>query len=502
MKTNLSLAAAMAATMLASVAAAPVVAQEVTVVLYDEPVSLDPCELTRRITGLTIRNNVIETVTEIDAETSEVLPRLATSWKRVDDLTWRFNLREGVTFHDGTALDAATFVSSIDRTLDPALSCTTQISNFGGINLTATEVGDLVVEIKTEQPVPLLPNLMSAMPINAASIDPSAFVRDPVGTGPYRFVEWVAGQRIVLARNDEYWGDAPAVTGATYLFRTESAVRAAMVASGEADITTSIAAQDADNPETDVIYLNSETLRLRLDTENSPLSDVRVRQAVNLAIDRELLTETIFNKAWEPAKNLVMPSINGYNPDVVPYSYDPEEAKRLVETAKADGVDTSAEILYLLSSQANPQAAEAGQAIADMLSDVGLNVSVQHLEDAQFARFQLRPYVDNPPVHILNESHDNNTGDAGSTLYAKYHSQGGSSKLANPEVDALIEQGLAAENPERADLFKQVFAKVHDLAADVILYHQADYARINPRINYTPSVATNSELQLSQISFR
>jgi peptide/nickel transport system substrate-binding protein len=195
-----------------------------------------------------------------------------------------------------------------------------------------------------------------------------------------------------------------------------------------------------------------------------------------------------------------MPSINGANPDVEIYPYDPEAAQKLLAEARADGVPIDQEILFLTTS-GDPGAIEAATVLVDMMNTVGLNVKLQILENADHRKFYFRPYPEGQPVHILSESHDNNTGDAGITLLAKYHSKGGTSKLEDPAIDALIERGLEAENPERAEIFKQVFQKVHDMAADVVMYHQTGNTRVNPRIHFQPSSATNSELQLAQISF-
>src|SRR5690606_502429 len=118
----------------------------------------------------------------------------------------------------------------------------------------------------------------------------------------------------------------------------ESAVRAAMVQTGEADLAPAIASQDATNPETDFSYFDSETTRFRIDATVPPLDDVRVRQALNLAVDREGLRGSIFSADVLPASQLVTPAISGYNPDLQVWEYDVEEAKRLIEEARADGV--------------------------------------------------------------------------------------------------------------------------------------------------------------------
>ena len=138
--------------------------------------------------------------------------------------------------------------------------------------------------------------------------------RDPIGTGPYRFVSWTPGASVVLERFPDYWGEMPEVAKVTYVFPRQSAVRAAMVATGEADIAPNIAVQDATEPAMDFSYLNSETSSFRIDVSKPPLDDVRVRKALNLAIDRDAMIGSIFSEDVVKATQMVVPSINGHNP--------------------------------------------------------------------------------------------------------------------------------------------------------------------------------------------
>ena len=134
---------------------------------------------------------------------------------------------------------------------------------------------------------------MSTVTITPSEVPLNERMDVPVGTGPYIFDEYARGQYIKLSANPDYWGETPAVTGATYLFRSDSAVRAAMVATGEADIVPSIAIQDATDPAMD--YLLPELrdgLRPRVDNETAPTDDIRVRQALNYAVDREAFIGT------------------------------------------------------------------------------------------------------------------------------------------------------------------------------------------------------------------
>ena len=307
--------------LLASTTMAPAMAQDstdITVVLSEELDLVEPCMATRSNIGRVVLQNISETLTELDVRGDKgLMPRLADSWEDKGDGTWQFKLHPGVTFSDGTTLDAADVKHSFDRVFSDQMTCESA-RYFADTTLTFTVVDDLTVDVKAEPAQPILPLLMSLVTI-VPSETPMEFVREPVGTGPYEMTEWTAGQQIVLTRRDDYWGTQPEVTKATYLFRSEPAVRAGMVAAGEADIAPQITAEVADNKATDFSYLNSETVYLRIDSQDAPTSDIRVRKALNAAIDREAFIGTVLAAGTELATAMVPPTTLGWNPDLEPH---------------------------------------------------------------------------------------------------------------------------------------------------------------------------------------
>ena len=314
---------------------------DVRIVLSEDLDLLEPCMATRSNIGRVILENVNETLTEYDTQGGGGLrPRLAERWEQQPDGSWRFHLRQGVTFSDGSTFDARDVKHSFDRAMNSAMTCETP-RYFGGMTVTATVVDDHTIDFAADPVQPILPLLMSLVTI-VPEETPVEFVRDPVGTGPYAVTEWTPGQQIVLTRRDGYWGEQPAVTSATYLFRTDPAVRAAMVQTGEADIAPSIAQTDATNPATDFSYLNSETVYLRVDHSVPPFNDVRVRRALNMAIDRAAFIGTLLPEGTEQAVAMFPPTTQGANPDVKPWAFDLEGAKALLEEARADGVPVDA----------------------------------------------------------------------------------------------------------------------------------------------------------------
>ena len=477
--------------------------KDVTIVLETQPDQLDPCQASKSQVGKVIKQNVVETLTQINPSDGSIKPRLATEWQQVDDLTWRFKLRENVTFHDGTPFNAKAVKYSLERTLDESIDCEIRIKYFGGLTVTATALSDHEIEIKTNKPVPILPTLMGTVVAMSTATPKGKITRNPIGTGPYKLAEWSPGARIVLERVDNYWGGQPGVTKATYIWRSESDVRAAMVASGEADIAPNIAVQDANHPSMDFSFLNSETSRLRIDAQIPPLNDVRVRLALNYATDRDALKGSIFSDKVIPSAQHVVPGINGHNPDLKPYPYDPEKAMALIEKARAEGVPVGKEIVIIGRYNLYPNSEESLQALQAMYKAVGLNVSLRMTEAAEWFDLLFKPYAEDRPPNLFQEQHDNNNGDAVFTIFVKYHSDGGQSTFSDPVVDDLIDRGGKATGEERTKLYQEAFKRVHEvIVPDVSLFHMVGFTRVNKRLDFRPSIATNSELQLAEIAFR
>jgi peptide/nickel transport system substrate-binding protein len=339
----LSVACAILMASAASTALAQTGGKGITIVLPEQPGNLEPCGSIMTNVGQVLNQNITEPLTVINPENGTPEPKLATKWERVDDTTWRFHLRDGVKFQDGTDFNAEAAAFSITRMTSGAFTCN-NIAKFGSAKLTVTPVDKLTVDIRTEKPEPILPALLSVAMMVSPNTPADKAVNDPVGTGPYKLNAFTP-QTVVLDRFDGYWGKTPDIAKATYVWRAESSLRAAMVQTGEAQLTPAIAIQDANNPETDFSYLNSETTAIRIDTGKgkAPLDDARVRKALNLAIDWQGMAE-LFGDDVLRASQMVVPGINGHNAAIKPWTYDPEQATKLLEEARADGVPVDTEM--------------------------------------------------------------------------------------------------------------------------------------------------------------
>lgn len=472
--------------------------ESITIALPDEPASLDPCDATYTENNRVLTGNITEALVNRDAESGELLPQIATAWTAVDDSTYDFELREGVTFSDGSPLDAQSVSDAINRAFVPDLNCGIKGFVFNDADLSAEPVDEATVRVKSTNPDPILPLRLSFLQIGG---EPEESKQDsPIGTGPYRLESWDRGQQIVLRANESYWGDQPTIQEVRYLWRSESSVRANMVQTGEADLTLGLAPQDAENPLTTTFPL-AETVFLRIDTFSEPGNDQRIREAMNYAVDREGLISSLLQGMAEPASQIIVENVNGYNPEIEVWPYDVAEATRLVDEARADGVDVDAEITLYGRQGFFPNSEQAMEAIAELMREVGLNVRVENLEVSVWLDDVLRkPFP--PDRRALTENvHGNNTGDAVFTVVTKFTSEGDESTLADPRIDELAAAASQAEGQERTDTFQELMAYLHtEVVPTVPMFHLNGALMTADRLNYTPNLQSNDVLLVADMT--
>jgi peptide/nickel transport system substrate-binding protein len=474
----------------------------ITIVVPTEPDTLEPCESSNEAIGRIVKENINETLLDINPADGSLVPRLATSWEQIDPQTWRFKLVENAKFTDGEPFNADAVVFNISRAFNKDIGCSQISKAFAGFNLTAKAVDAHTVDITADKPAPILPTGFGVLTLASPKIPADKYTRQAPGTGPYKFVEWVAGDKVVLERNEDYWGPKPEVSKATFVFRPDSAVRAAMSATGEADIAVAITAQDANNPATDFSYLDSETTWIRIDTRYAPMDDVRFRKALNYAVDREAMLGTVVSAEAIPAAQLPVPGINGHDPALKPYTYDPEKAKALLEEARADGVPVDTKIRFIARSAQFAQVDEFTEALTAMFQDVGLDVQLELMERGRQNKFQAKPLPTDVGPNIMLIMSDNNLGDAAFSVY-NYHSNGSQSTTMIPELDAMIDKAITATGEERTKAFHEVFrVALEDYATMVPLFHMVAITRVSERIDWKPTITTNSQIDVQKMKFK
>jgi len=473
------------------------------VVLPEEPASLDPCDTNHSANSRVLRNNVTETLVNIGTTDGNVVPNLASSWSQTAPNSWRFKLRSGVKFHDGTPFNAAAVATALQRAQSETLNCAIRGSKLGTNAYTTKIVDDLTLDIVSRDADPIVPYRMAVVDIGSPAATPGdKKTLTPVGTGPYKLERWTKGREIVLAAADGYWGDKPAVRRAEFVWRGESAIRGAMVDTGEAQLAFGIAPQDATTLN-DKAYLNAEVTFIRIDTGVAPFTDLRVRRAANLAIDRDSLIGSVFNKNATKATQIILPSVNGASQALTPWAFDPQQARALLAAAKRDGVPVESEIVLYGRLGLYPNATESMEAVQAMLAAVGFNVRVEMMETSAWLKKLLKPFSPQRQANLLLSQHDNTQGDAVFSIGPKFASTGNQSTLTDPALDALIELGTRSTGTARRDAFRQAFEHIEKtVVATIPLFNMVGTMRVSPKIGFVPDVNTNNEIKLRSITFR
>lgn len=469
------------------------------VVLQQEPPTLEPCESNLTSTGVVDRSTITEPLVERNPSSGELEPKLATEWSSEDDTTWTFKLREGVTFHDGSDFSAEDAAHTIERAVNSELGCNVEGYVFGDEDLAVEVVDDTTLSVTTAAPDPILPLRLSFLEVVPSETSDTEKVREPIGTGPYQLEEWQAGQKITLSAYDGYWGEKPAFPKAEYQWRAEGTVRAAMVTSGEADIAMGLAPED-NIGDLGVPYPNNETVALRMHTDKPPFDDIRVRQAVNYAIDKEGIVASLYGGRETVAAQLVPEGIVGHNTELEGWPFDLEQAKSLVAEAKADGVDTSAPISLIVRNAQFPKIQELGQVLQEQLTQAGLNVELKMLETSQHLQYQVRPFVEDEGAILHMTQHGNQAGDAAFTVDQYMMTDGAQSAFGTPELDAMIEKANAATDEDRQSAFEEIFAYQNDEVVQFAhIMHQTGMIGKAANIAYEPNSSSGDELRLAEI---
>lgn len=373
-----------------------------------EPITLDPHN-ERSSIDIIIFSQIHETlVSPRWKEGFQLLPGLALSWDLVDNTTWRFCLREGLTFHDGTPFNATAVKYNFDRLLDEDRA-TTSASLIEGKLKSVEIVDEYTVLFNTVGPWPDLPfasgfdDLGIVSPTAVEKHGDEDYGRHPVGTGPFKFVEWIEGQYVKLERNDEYWGDVPKLSEVVFKIIPEEGTRYMAFLAGELDIISNVPPHRAAEIEADpeMVLLKSMALRtifFGLNTQRPPLNDVNLRRAIAHTLDRDSIFEYVLENLGTVAYVPVPPG----GPDRLPeeeygpggrYPLDIDEAKRLI--ADAGWVDTNddgivekdgqdLEINFIAPSGRYLKDREIAEVMAEWLEDIGFRIDLEILEVSDF----------------------------------------------------------------------------------------------------------------------
>lgn len=333
---------------------------------------------------------IFDTLTRIGPD-GAAEPALATAWKAQNDTTWVLTLRRDVTFSNGEAFNARAVADAFDYLLSDAGKSETIGTHLARVGVTGTEVrDDYTIAVTTSRPNAILPIHLDFVripaPAHFAALGPEAFALDPIGSGPFKVAAWGDG-RIELERNKTAWR-SPNLDRVTLVQLADQASRLQGLLSGSLDVAFNIGAEDkavvAAAGGRLVSYANPSVAYIQtVNTKDSPLADVRVRRALNYAVNKQVIIDVMFSSAVEPASQIAHPQAFGFNPTLSPYPYDPERAQALLADAGyADGFKM---VTLMVPGGSNDD--QTHQQIAADLARVGVEMELQRTTFAKYLEY-------------------------------------------------------------------------------------------------------------------
>ena len=483
-----------------------------TLAIPSDAVSMDP-HGSNDVPSEQIRDTIYEPLLTQD-ENFEIVPVLAEEYEQVDDTTWKFKLREGVTFHDGSEFNAEVVKANIERIQDVA-----KASPRSFLLDMVTEVNvidDYNIELVTEYPfAPLANNLThgAGKMISKDLIDAdyqqaldeagsdltleeyyelrseggdeheavaneiSSFVgqlveTEPVGTNYFKFDSRNPGEQTAVVRNDDYWGDTALLDGVNFKVVSEPGSRIAELESGSSDAILSTLSSNIERVDSneDVTLLRNDSVSIDyigFNTEKEPFNDPKVRQAITHAFDSEAVLEGVYNGSGTPAEAPLAPGVLGYSEDLEGLDYDMEKAQQLLDEAGVEDLT-----INLMVNDDNPERVDVALWLQESLGELGIKVNVEQVE---WGAYLAATGAGEHDMFILGWS--NSTGDPDNGIAPLFHSDnigdtGNRSFYNNPELDSILDEARqSTEEGEREQLYMDAQQLLVDEAPAIFIRH-------------------------------
>lgn len=410
--------------------------------------SLDPYGTTDSPAGK-VMSCIFDTLVTRDDE-GNIAPGLAESWEIVDDITYVFHLRKGVKFHNGEEFKASDVAFSFSKIAESphaeSIRATIDFEN-------SKVIDDYTFEMKMTEPFgPILNHLGHSV---MAIVNEKAYTeagdkvgQNPVGTGPYKFVSWATGDRIDLVANEDYWGNKPQVKNVVFRNIPEIASRSIEVETGGIDIAIGVQTSELNrlesNPDVKVFKRKASSINfLCFNCSKAPFDNVKVRQAINMAINKDAIFNVVYQGVGAVATAPMSSVVWAYNDKLVPHEYNVEKAKALLAEA---GYPNGLEIT--ISCDQNQERLDTAEMAQAQLAEIGVKVNIETLERGAFIDQVIAGTLD-----MFGLGWTSDTGDPDYALYASFHSSmhgagGNMSFYTNKKVDELLEIGRKSTDAE------------------------------------------------------
>lgn len=443
--------------------------------------SLDPHQ-GKETPAVEVTDQIFDTLTVVDAATGELQPQIAESWTQNSETSYTFNIRKGVKFHDGSEVKAEDVKFSLERAINSAA-----VSYIVDFIDKVEVVDDYTVNVELKAPyAPALRNLSvpfaAIVPKAVVEANEAEFVLHPIGSGPYKFVEWKQGDSVTLERFDDYYAGAAETQKLVMKVIPEASQRTIALETGEVDLAYDLLPNDLEKvrSNSDLQLFEAPSLTcyyISMNMNKAPFDNQQVRDAINYAIDRQLIIDTIASGSGEPADAIIAPAVFGYSSPGA-YEYDPEKAKALLaEAGYPNGFETS---IWVNDNQTRVEVCQAVQA---MLQEVGITCGIEVME---FGSFISRTTAGEHDMGYFGWV--TSTTDADYTYYSLEHSSqqgaaGNRTFINDPEVDKLVETGrTSADESVRLKAYEELAVKLKEINNNAPVYYSTITAGANAKV--------------------
>jgi len=441
-------------------------------------------------TTTTVQNvvrHVYETLLWYD-ENGNLIPWLAERWEvSPDGLVYTFYLRKGVKFHDGAEFDAYAVKANVDRWLNPEARVPLR-SQLGPVK-GAEVVDKYTVKIYLEKPyAPFLRALASYLLIASPKVIEkfgANAITEAVGTGPYKFVSWEKGKKVVLEANPDYWGPKPYIKRIEWVIIPEASTRVAALLAGDVDFAYNLPPVDMERVRAagfQIVTPVSNRIMFVAILPKGPLADARVRQALNYAVDKKAIIDNILLGLGIEARAPLPPHFFGYA-EMPPYNYDPNKARQLLAEA---GYPQGFKVVLLHPTGRYLQDKQVAEAIQAYLSKVGIQVELKTMDWPSFVA-EIRKPLNETTFDMVLLGWGPGVADAHFTLYGQFHSSQAPPRglaeahYSNPVVDELLDKAMSElDEAKRAELYKKAIEIIWRDAPWIFLYTQKWFYAASP----------------------
>src|SRR5215510_493571 len=445
--------------------------------LSERMLTLDPANH-YSISATSVLRHVYDPLVDVTND-SKFVPALAESWQAVNNTTWRFALRKDVKFHDGSPFNADSAVYTLKRARDN----TKLIKQFVYADIEDVQKdGDFAIKVVSKRPFGSLPahlTMLGMLPPSAASNE-DEFFKKPIGTGPFRFASWTHGDQVNLVANPSYWKPGiPKVEKVTFRFIPELSTRVSAMRAGELHVIDRVWPDMVQTLKTSpgVRVLDTpaiEAQRWIFQLAKDPVKDPRVRKAISLAIDRNVIIKDLLLGYARPVDSPIPPGLIGHT-NLGQKPYDPEKARQILKQAGYQNLQLD----FVLMKDLYPKQLEIVQAVAAMLGEVGIKVNIKNLEIATAREQRTAGTYDMFFSGWAHMPHDPDW------YLGQWFTKAGAEKLTrynDPKVEGLIAEGRVPDPKVRQQKYEEIERILWDDESEIWPYYSVAIYAVSDKL--------------------